>query len=409
MVTASQTLWGFVRKRLQSRSAHQYIQARPSVFAKAPAGDGRYQVALYFADGLINAYQLRQWYEPMRKLAEQVPVVVIVRNASTAVQLHQECPLPLYFAKTIGDIETMLAGQSIGAVYYVNQNIRNFQMIRFNDPTHVFISHGESEKAYMWSNQLKAYDYVFSAGQAARDRLAKNLSRFDAAKRTKLIGRPQIDVHYPSQTPLNPDLPTVLYAPTWEGDRPSMTYGSVASHGVALVESIIASGQYNLIVRPHPRSGINSESYRTALGHIRQAMAVAATDSTATYFYDETADWGWQWAVSDICITDISAAAYDFMATGKPLMIATPSDPSATVDDSPALISVPGLAASEAHRTAEIVAEQLTGPNGHYEKIVEHYFGDTTPGASMDRFLAASLAVLEENKTERENRAAGSN
>ena len=56
-------------------------------------------------------------------------------------------------------------------VFYVNQNQQNFPAMRFADPAHVFICHGESDKDYMSSNQLKAYDRVFVAGTAARERI----------------------------------------------------------------------------------------------------------------------------------------------------------------------------------------------------------------------------------------------
>ena len=384
---------------VKKRNSLRAIQASPATYAHLPTGDGRYRLALYFADAMVNAYQIRQWYEPMRQLAGHIPVVVIVRNADTALKLRNECPLPIFFGRTIGDIEAMLNTQAIGAVYYVNQNIRNFQMMRFNDPAHVFISHGESEKSYMWSNQLKAYDYVFSAGQAARERLDRNLSRFNVDERTKLIGRPQIDVKYPVPTHVNPAYKTVLYAPTWEGDRPTMSYGSVSSHGVALVNDLISDGNYNIIFRPHPRSGINSASYKASLESIRSAMDSASTPESPRYILDETASWGWQWGVADICITDISAVAYDWMATAKPMLVTTPSSAQATVDDSPALLKVPSLSAAKAKNSAALVSEILRNPNTEFQHLVEYYFGDTSPGASMGRFIDESLDLLSSSSS----------
>ncbi|MGP5688434.1 CDP-glycerol glycerophosphotransferase family protein [Glutamicibacter ardleyensis] len=344
---------------------------------------------------MVNAYQARQWFEPLRQLADRTPLVVIVRNAETAVQLQNECPLPIFYAKTIGDIEILLEEQEIDAVFYVNQNIRNFQMMRFNRPAHIFISHGESEKAYMWSNQLKAYDYVFSAGEAARERLGKNLSGFDPVQRTRLIGRPQIDVNFESPINLNPNLPTVLYAPTWEGDRPSMSYGSVSSHGKSLISSLVANGGYNVIFRPHPRSGINNIQYREDLLTIKKELLLANTSSSATLVYDESPQWGWQWTAADICITDISAVAYDFLATGKPLMITTPVSQQATVDDSPALLRVPSLSTTEAQNAAAIVGSRLEVQDDSYADLVAHYFGDTQPGASMQRFITSSMEIIK--------------
>lgn len=399
LVSATKTLARFATKKLETRRAYAEVHSNPSVYLAQPSGNRRYRAALYFADSMVNAYQARQWYEPLRQLAQKMPLVIIVRNPKTAIALGKESPLPVFYAKTIGDIENLLASQQIDAVFYVNQNIRNFQMMRFNSPAHVFICHGESEKAYMWSNQMKAYDYVFSAGVAAQERLAKNLTRYNVAERTRLVGRPQIDVDYPAPISVNPELPTVLYAPTWEGDRPSMRYGSVQSHGVALIESLIKDGGFNIIFRPHPRSGINDSGYGAALDKIQARLTEANADSAGTLFYDESPQWGWQWAMSDICVTDISAVAYDFLATGKPLLITKPLSAEASVDDSPALLRVPSLTSHSAANGPTVIRERLAQNDDSYADLVEHYFGDTSKNASMNRFLNASLEIINESRS----------
>lgn len=393
-LNAAKTMKKFIVAQITKRNALSAIQSAPWAFSNIPSGTMRYRAALYFADPLVNAYQIRQWYEPMRQLSARAPVVVIVRNAGTAVKLREECPLPLYFAPTIADIEDLLGNQDIGAVFYVNQNIRNFQMMRFNEPAHIFISHGESEKAYMWSNQLKAYDYVFAAGQAARDRLGKNMLRYDAVERTRLIGRPQIDVKYPAPVAINPQYKTVLYAPTWEGDRPSMSYGSVSSHGVAMLKSLVDAHGHNIVFRPHPRSGVNDPAYKANVESIRVLFREAQSPDGPTLVFDESDSWGWQLSTSDICVTDISAVAYDWMATGKPMMVTDPSNPQARVDDSPALLTIPSLKSREAPNAPALLENLLNGSNHDFSKLVDHYFGDTSPGASMDRFITESLELL---------------
>lgn len=393
-LNAARTMQRFIANRISKRNALKAIESAPAVFGYVPVGPKKYKGALYFADHMVNAYQIRQWYEPMRQLAAHAPVVVIVRNAATALKLRDECPLPLYFAPTIADIEKLLETQEIGAVFYVNQNIRNFQMMRFNEPAHIFISHGESEKAYMWSNQLKAYDYVFSAGQAARDRLAKNMLRYDAVERTRLIGRPQIDVHYPAPISLNPLYKTVLYAPTWEGDRPSMRYGSVSSHGVNMLTDLISSKSLNIIFRPHPRSGMNDPVYKEDVELIRGLIENAQSSDGPSIVFDESDSWGWQWSKADICVTDVSAVAYDWMATGKPMIVTEPASPMALVDESPALTRVPSLRSEDAATSATRLTEMLKVADNDFLDLVDYYFGNTKPGASMKRFISESLAIL---------------
>ena len=115
---------------------------------------------------------------------------------------------------------------------YVNHTPQNFSALRFTSLVHVYLAHGDSDKGVSISNQCKAYDFCFVAGQAAIDRLSDYLMFTDPASWCITIGRPQLDAS-PVVTPASgrPDRPTVLYAPTWEGAQPSLAYGSLASHG----------------------------------------------------------------------------------------------------------------------------------------------------------------------------------
>jgi len=382
---------------IATRRNLKFIQTHASELRHLPVGAGRYKVALHFPDEMINAYQVRQWYEPLMALAEFVPVVIIVRSPETALHLRKECRLPVHYADSIKDVERLMKSQDLRVVLYPNQNIRNFQVLRFNEPNHVFVCHGESEKAYMWSNQLKAYDYVFSAGQAAKDRLEKHLRNFDASSRCRLIGRPQIDVDYPAPVQITNELPTILYAPTWEGDRPSMRYGSVQSHGEKLIDALINDGGFNIIFRPHPRSGQNSATYKQTLERIASNLQAHNESSKAQYIVDDSLHWGWQWSVADLCITDISAVAYDFLATGKPMFVTKPVSAEATVDDSAALTHLPELRASDVQQTGQMARKALSQENLKQQELVNHYFGDVSPGASMNRFINQTLALVNES------------
>ena len=112
----------------------------------------------------------------------------------------------------------------------MNNNQANFTALRVNGPAHVHLSHGESEKSSMVSNQLKAYDFAFIAGQASHERITAGVPRFDE-RHLVHIGRPQLG--FPGTAGFGPaaGATTVLYAPTWEGDSPAMAYSSLKTHG----------------------------------------------------------------------------------------------------------------------------------------------------------------------------------
>lgn len=386
-----------VRKAVVGRSAARRVRRR--IAAEPAHAPGRFRVAVYFADGAVNIYQMRQWYKPLHTLAEQWPVVVLARAATGAQALLDESGLPVAFVPTIADLEDYVATQDIRVVLYVNQNARNFQMFRYGHRWHVFINHGESDKMYMTTNQYKAYDYAFIAGDAARERLSRVLWDYDLDGRAIAIGRPQAD-HYSGTPPYIPDERTVvLYAPTWEGDRPPAHYGSVVSHGEALVRALLDSGRHRVIYRPHPRSGVVDPAYGAANKRIVAALAAAnAADPPAHHVFDDGADLGWQLAAADVAVVDISAMVYDRLAADKPLLVTRPVDPEAVIDANGYLSDCEWLDAAAARDIVARTDRLLADPDAvaRLERWVQHYFGDTSPGAATARFHAAIARLMAE-------------
>lgn len=387
---------GLLRKALATRRARTDL--RRALAERGPLPQNRFRIAVYFADGPVNMYQMRQWYAPLRELAREWPVVVIARSIRGADALLRDDALPVAYAPTVRDVEQVLEEQDVRIVFYVNQNTRNFQMFRYGRRWHVFINHGESDKMYMTTNQFTAYDYAFVAGDAARARLSRTLWDYDLDRRTFAIGRPQAD-HYSGDLPYTPDgRRVVLYAPTWEGDRPAAHYGSILTHGEALVTALLATGRHRVIYRPHPRSGVVDAAYGAANDRIVAALGAAnAADPTVQHVHDTGADLGWQLAAADLAVVDISAMVYDRLAAGRPLLVTRPVDPEAVVDDTGYLSDAEWLDADSA---ADIVARAdrvLDDPDAvaRLDHWVRYYFGDTAPGASTERFHSAVRTLME--------------
>ncbi|WP_232531671.1 CDP-glycerol glycerophosphotransferase family protein [Microbacterium halophytorum] len=401
---------GLVRKAATMRVTYRSV-AR-DLKARGPLERDRFRIAVYFADSEVNMYQMRQWYAPLRELAKDQPVVVIARHPGGARALLDDGELPVTFQPEVRGIEKFLDRQDIRIVLYVNQNARNFQMFRYGRCWHVFINHGESDKMYMTTNQFKAYDYALVAGQAARDRLARTLWAYDLDARTIEIGRPQAD-HYSGATPYAADdRRVVLYAPTWEGDRPAAHYGSVATHGEALVGALLGDDRFRVIYRPHPRSGVVDGVFGEANKRIIAAIAKAnADDPAAQHVYDDGPELGWQLAAADVAVTDISAMVYDRLAAGKPLLITRPADERAEVDEGGYLGACEWLEAGDAAAIAEHVDRVQHDPETYrrLEAWSRHYFGDTSPGAPTRRFGEAIDRLMGEWDAwnEREAEASG--
>jgi hypothetical protein len=340
-------------------------------------------VAVFFATGPENFYQFEQWRLPLEHLALQRPVFVIVDRPDTGDLVLQGSSLPLAFSRGSRALEELVTDRDVRVVLYLNQIEANFRMLRFPSPVHIQIGHGESDKGGSISNQHKAYDLTFVGGDAGRDRLDRALRGFDATERTLAVGRPQLDYSYPGAPPWPRESGLrVWYAPTWEGDRPSIAYGSLASHGVAIIEALLADPSIRIIYRPHARTGYASPEHRDADRTVRGLLARAGNRHLV-----DRESYGWQWDFADACITDISAVAYDWLATGKPLVITEPS-PSAYRPASPLLDALPLLGAAEAGDVVSRI-RALQGDPAATEQLrglAYHYFGDVSAQQSSKRF-----------------------
>lgn len=351
------------------------------------------QIMLYFPTTLDSVYQLRPWYHALKALDAVHPVVAVFKDSRTARVVRGETGLDCVTLARYGQLDEILSLSDVKLALYVNHDPINFESLRFTSLVHVYVGHGDSDKGVSVSNQVKAYDLCFVAGQAALDRTATAVMLYDAAARSVLIGQPQLDGG-PVVTPrVDPARPTVLYAPTWEASQPSVSYGSLESHGVALMRAL--TGTYRVIYRPHPLNGVIRPSYAAADAAVRELADRVDTDVPIEQSF----------ADADLLVTDISAVTLSWLPTGKPMLVTTPSvayPPSVLMDVVPQL--APGA------DVATLVAEQLSTDPARSARaaLIEHYLGDPTPGVATARFIAACGAAMElRDRAWAERRAAG--
>jgi hypothetical protein len=124
--------------------------------------------------------------------------------------------------------------------------------------------------------------------------------------------------------------------------------------------------------------------------------AANSADPSAGHVVDVEGGFGWQLQAADVAVMDISAVAYDWLATAKPLLLTRPAEPLARIPDVGLVTETALFDAADAPRAAELVDAAVAAGSERHAALVEHYFGDTTPGASMQRFLDACDAVVRE-------------
>ncbi|QGG40861.1 CDP-glycerol glycerophosphotransferase family protein [Aeromicrobium yanjiei] len=333
------------------------------------------QVMLYFPTTRDSLYQLRPWYHALKALDASHRLVCVFKDSRTAQIVRDETGLDCVTLARYGQLDEILSVSQVKLALYVNHDPINFESLRFTSLVHVYLGHGDSDKGVSVSNQVKAYDLCFLAGQAAVDRTASAVMLYDAPAHSVLIGQPQLDGIAPVvPSPSLDGRPTVLYAPTWEASQPSVSYGSLETHGVALVTALL--GTYRVIYRPHPLNGVIRASYAAADAAVRE---LADRVDTVVPLEQSFAD-------ADLLVTDVSAVTLNWLPTGKPMLVTTPPVP---YPPSPLMDVVPQLAPGD--DVAAIVAEHLTDDptKAARDALVEHYLGDPRPGVATARFIAA--------------------
>ncbi len=110
LVRDTRLAMGLLRKALATRNARRDL--RRALEARGPLPTGKFQIAVYFADGAVNMYQMRQWYAPLQKLSEKWPVVVISRAIRGADALLKDDALPIAYAPTVNAVEEVLPSRT---------------------------------------------------------------------------------------------------------------------------------------------------------------------------------------------------------------------------------------------------------------------------------------------------------
>lgn len=396
-----------LRRTVKRRIARRRVLQLQSQGQPSPR---RYEVAVYFGDPEKNFYQLLQWIKPLQQLSEEVALVVIFRSADSALKAIRDpdFTLPVEYAGRHSELDPLVERNDLKAVFYLNHHASNLAMLSHPRVLHIYLGHGESDKvAVSASNQLKAYDLAFVAGQAAIDRVQGRLINFDARSRLITIGRPQLDS--PTQTaslagPTSKQF-TLLYAPSWEGDRVSNAYGSLEAHGRRVIEDVLDDGRIRIIFRPHPLTGDLRPSYARAAHQLAELIAAAAQDDPEAGHVTDVADeFGWQVEAADLCVADVSAVAFDWLATGKPLVICEPSSPLALVDPSSTVAKLPHWTSESPVNLVDLLMQQFSGESTvELEALREYCFGEPESGSAIRRFIDATKEAIRFRDSEVES------
>lgn len=365
------------------KKLYVYIQAQQAVHVRCDVQHSEYDVVFYMSGGCDSKYQYDMWGPIIQKMTDSgLKVVTLFRSeaAYRSFEGYGECRI---FVRGIAQLIDTYTRFKVGVILYPNNRVKNFQSLSYNSACHVFINHGESEKSSMYSNQAKAYDLVFVAGNVAFERYRNNLSRFDEAKFIK-VGRPQLDFVKPRDIPLPKDKRVILYAPTWEGTHSEMNYSSVGVEALDMIQKILQSGKYFLLYKPHPSLGSQSLTHKKYHDEIVRALS-----SHSDGIYIEEGDINSFYHNVDFSIFDNSSVIVDYLVHEKPYCVVDMF----SVDRSegiPELAKNNGVLVSVTNMPSlhQDLDDKINNYNREILKSVKvNYLGDLQKGESTDIFI----------------------
>lgn len=382
-----------------SRRLRDFGEAEPEGFSldDVPSAD----IALYFPDGNPKLYQLAQWL-PVFERQTELTTIVVVRQVDVYESLKARTRLRVLLVPNYEHLMAMYDRADFHAIIYVNNGWTNFQSLAYQQAVHIHVNHGESDKICMVSNQAKAYDKVFVAGEAAMRRHDAALAWFDPMHLVR-VGRPQLDLEVASPLPAY-EGPTITYAPTWEGEDAANNYTSVDLYGPQIIEAALAQPNARVVYKPHPRVALSSDpTIRRNHQHI-----VAAIDHAAREHPERghavllDADVLGVIRATDLMIADVSSVTLDhlYLRPDAPIVLCDRrSDPDLLRIDAPLSTAVHVVDADSVGRLHDDLARLLASDPTREERraMRDFYFDGLEPGESTTRFWVQLQKAMTEH------------
>jgi hypothetical protein len=255
------------------------------------------EVLCYFNGHRRSLYAVNVWLRTFEESGRRVGLI-FRHDDVTEIDTDR---LPGIVVTDDAVVEQLITPSTRVALYPANSTL-NIHLLRDNRLSHVFIGHGDSDKAGSASPFSRAYDRIWVSGQAGIDRYAAAGVEIPA-DRFDIVGRPPLssklraierDMARAADSGLGPmerllaelaeadhggPAPTtILYAPTWEGYFEEANYSSLEVMGLDLVRAIRDHfPAIRIIFKPHPMSGHRRPDAKIVVSEIEALLGDAET------------------------------------------------------------------------------------------------------------------------------------
>ena len=254
-----------------------------------------------------------------------VKFVLLVRNEAFFEWIKKEYPwMSIAFARRGVDVEEVLnLLPDAKTVFYPSSTGNNIHLVRFNHLHHVFIGHGDSDKASSANKALRLYDEVWTAGQGHIDRFENidfNTSHIEFVK----VGRPNLrNILSSSQIYWQERMDNkVLYLPTWEGGVEEANYSSILFSGQIIreVQKLLDSP---VMIKYHPLTGSRDNKFNNIN---KMTEDVVNRESLNATVLNASVEISTVIPSNNIFICDISGVITECLAANAPIFVYIPAD-----------------------------------------------------------------------------------
>jgi hypothetical protein len=356
------------------------------------------EILVHFNARAASAYAINDWMTVLARLNEQHRVVILtVDRQPWHFDTITETSIPLVHLNGAEAIERFVEQvPSLTLALYPRNTSPNKNLLRVPGLYDVYLGHGESDKAEAVNPATRAFDEVWIAGEAARDRY------LDAgigirAEQLRITGRPQVGALLELATAARSgERKSVVYAPTWPGYYAEDGYSSVEVMGEQVVSALLDRDDLTVIYVPHPALGTLNRRAAEASERIVARLSRAGGHSVVQGSLDERYA---ALAGADLLIADIGSDLVDFLALDRPYIAlnATGSADAAAFAEANPSTTAGVVIDLDSIATLGAVVERALSADTHAAaraKLGVRYLGDrSTP--PLDRFLAAVSLCLD--------------
>lgn len=255
----------------------------------------------------------------------EIKFLLLVRNEGLFEWAKKEYPwMSIAFARRGIDVEAILGLlPDTKTIFYPSSTGNNIHLVRFNHLHHVFIGHGDSDKASSANKALRLYDEVWTAGQGHIDRFEN--SNFNTAHMAFVkVGRPNLhDILTSSKKPWQERMDIrVLYLPTWEGVVEEANYSSIGFSG-KIIREVQSKLTFPMMIKYHPLTGSRDNKLKNINSMTEQ---VIQTESFKAAVLDSSVEISTVIPNNNIFICDISGVITECLAANAPIFVYIPID-----------------------------------------------------------------------------------